>query len=110
MSMPTVPNITPTITLNTEQAFNLLLASIALEELSLSHIMNAEAEKIQFILGTLPGQPQTGSFNEIMAVNKDVRMTLNTIIRKEILIQMKLDTILETFAPVLPTPLLQSGK
>ena len=53
MSFPTIPDIDPSITLTVCDSVNLLLASVAFEELSLSHILNAEAEKIQFVLGTL---------------------------------------------------------
>ena len=34
---------------------NQILSSIAMKELGLSHILNAEGEKLQYILGTLPG-------------------------------------------------------
>ena len=38
-----------------EEALTMIIASIAMEELALSHILNAEGEKLQYILGTLPG-------------------------------------------------------
>ena len=53
MSMANIPNVTPAITLTREDSINLLLVSIAMEELALSHILNAEGEKIDYILGTL---------------------------------------------------------
>ena len=52
MSMPVFPNTNIT----RENAINQILSSIAMEELSLSHILNAEGEKIQHVLGTLTGQ------------------------------------------------------
>lgn len=55
MSQANLPNITPTISIARDDAVNLLLSSIAMEELGLSHIINAEGEKLQYILGTLPG-------------------------------------------------------
>jgi hypothetical protein len=55
LSFPGIPNVTPSITLTKDDAFNLLLASITFEELGLSHILNAEGEKIQYAVGTLPG-------------------------------------------------------
>jgi hypothetical protein len=50
MSLPNVPNITPIITLSRQESITLLLASIAPEEIGLSHILNAEDEKIQRLL------------------------------------------------------------
>jgi len=34
-----------------EDAISQIISSIAMEELGLSHILNAEGEKIQFVLG-----------------------------------------------------------
>ena len=53
MSLPSFPSISPPFT--REDVVNQILASIAMEELGLSHIINAEGEKLQYILGTLPG-------------------------------------------------------
>ncbi|TCS93630.1 hypothetical protein [Hazenella coriacea] len=52
MSMPSFKGLVPK-NLGRKEAINLLLASIAAEELGLAHIINAEAEKIQFTVGTL---------------------------------------------------------
>ncbi|MCL6488857.1 MAG: hypothetical protein K6T76_07980 [Alicyclobacillus mali] len=59
MSQPNIPNINPSISLTRDDAVNLLLSSIALEELGLGHLTNAEAEKIQYVLGTLTGATGT---------------------------------------------------
>lgn len=45
MSMPQFPSISPPITL--DHALSMILESIAMEELGLSHIINAEGEKLQ---------------------------------------------------------------
>lgn len=55
MSNPNIPNISPTVTLTRDDVINLLLSSIAMEELALANIINAEGEKIQFVLGSLSG-------------------------------------------------------
>lgn len=99
MSYPKIPNITPTITVKTCDAINLLLVSIAMEEIGLSHIINAEAEKIQYVLGTLHGTGTAASINDILKINKDVRQTLSEVVRKELLLQMKLDTVMHAQYP-----------
>lgn len=97
MSFPNIPNVTPNIDLSREQVINLLLASIAFEELGLSHIINAEAEKIQFILGTIPDQTPPVSpptIADIIDINNSVDQTLKTIIKKEMLLQFKLENVI----------------
>jgi len=96
MSFPTIPEISPTISLDRSQVINLLLASVALEELSLAHVINAEAEKLQAVLGTLPGLAITAtSIAELLTVNREVRRTLQTVIKKEMLLEFKLEDILD---------------
>ena len=53
MPMPTFPQIDPPLT--REGSINGIISSIAAEELSLSHILNTQGEKLQYVLGTLPG-------------------------------------------------------
>ncbi len=53
MSFPTIPPISPTISIDRNQVCSLLLASIAFEELGLAHIINAEGEKLQAVIGVL---------------------------------------------------------
>lgn len=100
MSFPTIPQITPSISINRTQVINLLLASIALEELGLAHIINAEGEKIQAVLGTLPGLSITAtSISGLMSINREVRRTLQTVIKSQMLLQFKLEDILEIPLP-----------
>ena len=58
MSMPSFPPNGADMT--REDALTMIVASIAMEELALSHILNAEGEKLQYILGTLPGTNPCG--------------------------------------------------
>ena len=96
MSFPNIPNVTPDIDLNRDDVINLILSSIAFEELGLAHLINSEAEKIQYILGTLNGQtpPEIASLDDLLAINESVEGTLRSIIKSQMLLQFKLeDTI-----------------
>ena len=95
MSYPNIPNISPDININFQDSVNLLLASIALEELALAHIVNAEAEKIQYVLGTLTPGVTPPTISQLITINQDVRKTLQTVINKEMLLQFKLESVLD---------------
>lgn len=96
MSFPNIPNITPTISLSRTDVINLLLASIAFEELSLAHIVNAEAEKIQAVVGTLPNSSiVAATISDLLTINESVRKTLKSAIKKEMLLEFKLEEVLE---------------
>lgn len=97
MSMPNIPDINPEITITREQVINLLLASIALEEIGLSHILNSEGEKIQSALGTLvPGSiPLATNVNDLIEINQSVEKTLRNIIKKEMLLEFKLENTMD---------------
>ena len=85
MSMPNVPDIQPNITVTREEAVNLILISIALEELGLAHIINAEGEKIQV------GLALATSIADLTTLNEIVTRTLRNVIKKEMLLQFKLE-------------------
>jgi hypothetical protein len=96
MSMPNIPNIEPKITFSREDAVNLLIASVALEEIGLAHIINAEAEKIQSVLGTLEGQKVKDPTEEnLLKINASVESTLKDIIKKEMLLEFKLENAIK---------------
>ncbi|MGG4193378.1 collagen-like protein [Paenibacillus jamilae] len=101
MSQANIPNITPTISISRDQIIPLLLSSIALEELGLSHILNAEGEKIQFALGTIPGLTTVPTIPELLALNSSTLDTLKVVVQQEIVSQMKLDRIVEGLVPLL---------
>lgn len=98
MSQANIPNITPEITVTREESQNLLLSSIAMEELGLAHIINAEAEKVQFVLGTLNTgvTPPAVTLSQLFALNDSVQETLQTTIKQEMLLQFKLENVLDS--------------
>ena len=96
MSFPNIPDVEANIDITIEDSVNLLLASIAFEELGLAHIINAEAEKIQFVLGTLdcPTLKTAPTIKDLLDIDQSVNRTLRNVIKKEMLLQFKLeDTI-----------------
>ena len=100
MSLPTFPKIDPP--LSREGSLNEIISSIAAEELSLSHILNAEGEKLQYVLGTLPGLEEAAGFDEVMKVNRSVQDTLSDVMEQQSLLTAKLSAAMK--APVLPGP------
>ena len=91
MSMPSIPSLTPEISVTRDDAINIILSSIGMEELSLAHIINAEAEKIQFALGTLDTATEAASLEDIMAVNNSAKKMLRDVIKNQMLIGMKME-------------------
>ena len=101
MSLPSFPTVDPPI--DREDAVNQILSSIAMEELGLSHILNAEGEKLQYILGTLPGGSPCTCPQDVLAVNKSATALVEAVTQNQILLKNKLDHVLE-FCPLPPLP------
>ena len=100
MSMPSFPPNGADMT--REEALTMIIASIAMEELALSHILNAEGEKLQYILGTLPGSRPCAAPKDVLAVNKSVTVLLEAVTQNQMLLKNKLERVLE--ACPLPEP------
>lgn len=80
MSMPVI--VPGTVT--RPQAISDIIESVALEQTGLSHILNAEGEKIQAAVAN-------GTIDQMLAVNKSVQSMVNTVARLETVLQMKLE-------------------
>ncbi|MEG2205954.1 MAG: hypothetical protein RRY03_04695, partial [Oscillospiraceae bacterium] len=63
-----------------------LMESVALEETGLSHIINAEGEKIQKFVA-MPGVTAA----QLLDVNTSVQQTINAISKLEMILQSKLE-------------------
>ncbi|KKC47412.1 MULTISPECIES: hypothetical protein [Paenibacillus] len=90
MSMPNVPNIRPDIQLKRHDVLNLLLSSIALEEMGLSNIINAEGEKLQKVI-----HAEESSSKDLMEVNESVERMMRIIIKNQMLLQFKLEDVIK---------------
>jgi hypothetical protein len=100
MSMPAFPE--PDKILTREEAVNSILTSIALEEAALSHIINAEGEKIQYALKQLKVGENSG-LHAVLAVNESVAMMLGQITDIQLVLVNKLEKVLKRIPPC-PAP------
>lgn len=93
MTMPVIPDR------EREDIINDLLESIALEETALAHLINAEAEKIQWAVGTLENQERTENdgltFEEVLAIQDAVVRVMRSAIKFQMLLQFKLEDVLD---------------
>ena len=100
MSMPSYVDTVPV--LDRESVINQILASIALEELALSHVINAEGEKIQFALGTLqiPDRGLSGGITiaNLVELNESVAATLQATAENQTALTQKLQAVLDAEA------------
>ena len=95
MSLPSFPNIDPPI--KREDAVNQILSSIAMEELGMSHILNAEGEKLQYILGTLPGlSGPAATVKDVLNANESVKDLLETAAQNQLFLKSKMQCALDT--------------
>ncbi len=105
MSMPNIPDITPDITINIAQCEAMLLAAIALEEMGLAHIINAEAEKLQYVLGTLdpttPTDPPT--FQQLLDINNSIAAMLRSVTKSQLMLSYTMEDLLAIYNDPKPT-------
>jgi hypothetical protein len=85
LSLPKIPEIS----ISRCQAINLLLASIAEEELALSNIINAEGEKIKKSLEV------STKIQDLLQVNRSVEKMMRNVIKQEIMLQFKLEDVID---------------
>ncbi|MEA4955899.1 MAG: hypothetical protein VB096_10395 [Pseudoflavonifractor sp.] len=91
MSFPNIPDVDPAIDIDSCHAINLLLASIAMEEVSLSKLMDAERDKIQYALASCKGG--NCSLHDIAQVNKSADDMMKTMVKFQMLLQFKLENV-----------------
>lgn len=72
-----------------EQAITDIIESVALQEAGLSHIINAEGEKIQKIVA------MATTSDELLEVNKSVRCMIDSITHLEMLLKSKISILIE---------------
>jgi hypothetical protein len=91
MTMPNFPKIPELPDIDICESLGLVVESIALEELALAHLINAEAEKVQKV-----ADPQNCATPcEMMKINESVSKALVNIVKLQMLLQFKLENVLE---------------
>ena len=104
MSQPSFPDY-PDMT--RDDAVNQILSSIAMEELGLSHVINAEGEKLQYILGTLPGiTGPEATVEDLLDANQSIQNLLQNVSYNQLLLRSKMQQALsasELAGPTGPT-------
>lgn len=94
MSQPTFPDVNPDMTC--DYALNMILTSIAMEEMALGNIVNAESEKLKYIIEELslciPGRH---NLNCILAVNQSVTRLLDSVAQNQMLLKNKMERVLQ---------------
>lgn len=83
-----MPVITPG-TGTEEEAVTDIITSVALQESALSHILNAEGEKMQKII-----EMNHVTREELLCLNKSVELMVDAITRLEMILQAKLEVVL----------------
>ena len=97
MSMPHIPqeSYRPT----KDEVVIDLLKSIAMEENAIAHLLHAEAEKIQALVGKRHGISAEPSHEELMALSAQASKLLDVIVMKEWLLLRKLENVMELKGP-----------
>lgn len=92
MSQPTFPSNTD---ITREEAVNQLISSIALEELGLSHVINTQGEKLQYMLGTLPGLTgPAATVEDLLNANESIQNLLQSASYNQLLLRSKMQQAL----------------
>ena len=79
-----MPVITPG-TITREESVGDIIESIAMEESSIAHILNAESEKLQAII-----EMPDVTVDQLLSANQSVKNTVDTVIQLEIALKAKL--------------------
>ncbi len=88
MSLPTFPEVSEEITI--DDSISKILTSIAMEEVGLSHIINAEGEKIQFAIENCKSD-----LSLVLDVNESAALILEQVNDIQLVLINKLNKVLK---------------
>ena len=98
MSFPNIPDIDPKINICFGDAINLLLTSVAMEEMSLSKLIDAETKKLLCVLkdlGCCEAENAGVMIRDTLDINRSIDGMIKNISKLQMLLQYKLDNIKE---------------
>jgi len=95
--MPAFPK--PETILTREQAINAILTSIAMEEAALSHIINAEGEKIQQAIEHAKSKGNCSGMRELLEINESAAKVIEQINDLQMLLKNKLRIVAGCIPP-----------
>jgi len=99
-----IPEFSTNTSISREDAVNQIIASIAMEELSLSQIINAEGEKLQYVLGTLSGSTDSSAtIEEVLEINKSISDVLQSALETQTVLSDQLRDTLSSAVLTGPT-------
>jgi len=99
MSLPSF--IKPSEIPTSDQAIASIILSVAMEEMAISHILEAESEKINYII---EATKNSGDITNLIAVNDSVNEVLKSIIKLQAILKTKLE-VATNYVPPTPTPM-----
>jgi len=103
MSMPKFPNKDKLPT--REQSLNAIIASIAMEEVALSHVLTAESEKIKYVIENAKAKDyDPTSINDLLAVNKSAGDLIKTVKELQLILKDKFAIASNNLPPCPPCP------
>ena len=105
MSMPSFPKDGANMT--REQALTMVVASIAMEESALSRVIDAEGDKLRYILDRCRDDGSEETPKEILDANESVTRLLDAVAQNQLILRGKLDLALSAgggYPPVPPCP------
>lgn len=80
-----------------------LLESIAETETSLAYLIETEADKLRTAINRIERDETGTSIDPLLHINHSVKKMLETIIKKEMLLEFELNALLELLTPIEPS-------
>lgn len=93
MSLPEFPAIDPCLT--REQAVNMILVSISMEETALGRLIEVESEKIKYALDCFEKRNCCSELDRVLEVNESASRLMETVMDIQLILKKKMERALE---------------